>query len=106
MLQYRRNGWADFSDADMKKFKAYPCKGCLAATRNQTHSKHKRQTDITRNCKRQENVGHFHCDIMFLSKEAKFTSAIVMVDEKTRYTHLRFINTKSFTSEEVRAILL
>ena len=100
MLQYRRNGWADFSDADMKKFKAYPCKGCLAATRNQTHSKHKRQTDITRNCKRQENVGHFHCDIMFLSKEAKFTSAIVMVDEKTRYTHLRFIDTKSFTSEE------
>ena len=37
---------------------------------------------------------------MFLSKDAQYTSALVMVDEKTRYTHLRFIDTKSFSTDE------
>ncbi len=37
---------------------------------------------------------------MFLSKDAQYTSALVMVDEKTRYTHLRFIDTKSFSTNE------
>ncbi len=34
--------------------------------------------------------GHNHCNIMFLSKDAQYMSALVMVDEKTRYTHLHF----------------
>ena len=44
--------------------------------------------------------GHNHCNIMFLSKDAQYMSALVMVDEKTRYTHLHFIDTKSFTTNK------
>jgi hypothetical protein len=99
MEQYRTNGWIDYNNKDYELFKRTPCKGCLEATRNLTHYDHKRQTDRTRNAKRREEIGHFHCDILFLSGKDKYVSALLMVDEKTRYAHIRFQETKEFTSE-------
>jgi len=100
MEQYRTNGWIDYNNKDYELFKRTPCKGCLEATRNLTHYDHKRQSDRTRNAKRREEIGHYHCDIMFLSGEDIYVSALIMVDEKTRYGHIRFNRTNKFTTEE------
>ena len=99
MKQLRKNGWIDFSDADMKRFESSPCDGCLKATYNQKHSGHKRRDAKTRNARRSTEKGHWHCDLMILTGNSKFKRALIMVEERSRFTHISF-TTETFNEEE------
>merc|ERR1712054_605952 len=99
MKQLRKNGWIDFSDADMKRFESSPCDGCLKATYNQKHSGHKRRDAKTRNPRRSTEKGHWHCDLMILTGNSKFKRALIMVEERSRFTHISF-TTEAFNEEE------
>ena len=99
MIQLRKNGWIDFGDKDMKKFESSPCDGCLKASYNKKHSGHKRRDAITRNATRNTEKGHWHCDIMIMTGKSKYKRCLVMVEEKSRYTHIGF-TTESFSESE------
>merc|ERR1712146_675213 len=88
-----------FDDADMKRFESSPCDGCLKATYNQKHSGHKRRDAKTRNARRSTEKGHWHCDLMILTGNSKFKRALIMVEERSRFTHISF-TTETFNEEE------
>ena len=61
LMQLRKNRWTSFSDKDVRNFKTTPCRGCLQASRNQTHKGHTRRDSETKSATRPEKVGNECC---------------------------------------------
>merc|ERR1712146_191048 len=52
-----------------------------------------------RNAQRSTEKGHWHCDLMILTGNSKFKRALIMVEERSRFTHISF-TTETFNEEE------